>query len=165
MPPLFQCFLFFLCCRTSVDTITVTRWVWLMLGRCAIPREAVQLLRTMGCKLPSQLHMSLVSAHVLSYGWADVRFVKILCNRQVMYSVKLCLLINSYIYVCHIANHSHCRPCVEYAPWWLQNLWETVWKSGGALPDGSCVCQPQQDCTLVSLQRSPHHRVLWQRTW
>lgn len=114
-PLRFQCSLcFFLCYRTSADTIAVTRWVLPMLGRCAIPREAVRLLRTMGCKRPSQLHMSLVSAHVLSDGWADVRFVKNLCNSHVVYSVNLCLLINSYIFCV-----SHCQPFPLQVMYWV----------------------------------------------
>jgi len=53
--------------RTSADRRAATRWVWPMLGQCAIPREAAQLLRTTACKLPSQLHTSLVRSYLLSF--------------------------------------------------------------------------------------------------
>ncbi len=55
-----------------MDRRAATRWVWLMSGRCVIPREAAQLSKTMASKLPSQLHMSSVSSHLLSCGWAGV---------------------------------------------------------------------------------------------
>lgn len=60
------------CCRTSAARRAATRWVWPMSGQCAIPREAARLSRTTVCRLPSQLHMSLVSSHLLSHGWAAV---------------------------------------------------------------------------------------------
>lgn len=41
-------------------TTAVTRWAWPMLGLCATPKEAARSLKTMVCKVLSQLHMSLV---------------------------------------------------------------------------------------------------------
>lgn len=93
-----------------------------MSGRCAIPREAALLSRITDCKLPSQLHMSSVSAHLLSYGWAGVG------GGFMIKSLKCNVIGLKYFSIIHNHFSVHLWTCVSHPNCYiLSTLQVTCW--------------------------------------